>query len=205
MKKLSLIAFVTAILFAAGIQSVKAQSFGVRIGANFANMNLTTTSPLPDLSSNFGLAIGVFGVFKLGSIAIQPEINYTPQGFKYDDATTGIGLKQKMTYLSIPVFVDYYFMDKIFIQAGPYIGFLTSAELTISGPIPFPGGDNKDSFSGTDFGLGFGGGVDLGKIDISLRYYLGLSNVIDDPLNPTDEGKTKSFNLSLGWKFVNKD
>lgn len=82
------------------------------------------------------------------------------------------------------------------IFAGPAVGFLLSASIE--------GQDVKDGFTTADFGLVFGGGVDIGtddrgKLTVDARYTLGLANVLD---NSTDYSlKNGAFMLMVGYLF----
>ena len=181
-----------------------AQSVGIRLGGNVAN--LSTDLDGFDPSSRFNFTIGAFGIFDIGSgpLKLQPEINFEGKGAKTSDPNApGLEFKQKLGYLTIPVFLDFYFAgDKLFLQAGPYFGFLLNADLNVSGSLGTLGGDNKDDFNSTDIGLGIGGGVDLGRVDFTLRYMLGLNNIsaVDDVST-----KTRTFNISVGFKILKQD
>lgn len=80
-------------------------------------------------------------------------------------------IKYQFNYVSLPVMLRYNITENFNLQAGPQLGFLMSAKVS--------DGDNsidiKDGFKGIDFGAGFGAGVDFGKFNAGIRYYLGLS------------------------------
>ena len=49
-----------------------------------------------------------------------------------------------------------------------------------------------------DYGLGFGAGVELGPIVVSLNYELGLANIVD---SSDYTSKNKVLQLSLAYMF----
>lgn len=202
MKKLLLISFVVVVLAA----TAQAQDFGVQVGANFANVSGDDTFDQTD--SKFNFTFGVFGEFKMADkFGIQPELIFSGQGFKYkaDDGNGNtIEFKQKMSYVNVPVLGNYYLSDNFYLQGGPYLGFLTSAEVNVSGTLGLSSqfglgdGDNKDAYKSTDFGAMVGLGMTSGRIILGLRYQLGLANVSD--VDGAD-AKHRVLQLNFGVKI----
>jgi hypothetical protein len=133
-------------------------------------------------------------------IGIQPEMVFSGQGYKYN-ADDGSGLiiewKQKLTYANVPILLNYYVADNFYLQAGPYLGCLTNAELNVAGSLGILGGDNNKAFNGSDFGLGIGAGFKINKVNLGLRYQLGLSDIQSDV-----SIKNRVLNVSVGYRFV---
>lgn len=127
------------------------------------------------------------------AISIQPEVLYNSVGAKVEDQE-GEG-DFVMDYVSIPVMLLYNVNEKFNIQVGPQFGFLTKAEVKADGGSA----DVKDFFTGTDFGLNIGAGLNFGKLNAAARYSLGLSNVIDSDGDYT--GKNNVIQISLGYKL----
>lgn len=184
-------------------------TFGLKGGLNIANCNVTGDGS-PSTKSLTNFHIGSFVEIKLNDkIAFQPELLYSVQGFKFDQVVDVEGdlydtrNTLKFGYINIPLMMKYYPDAKFYLEAGPQIGFLTSANIEVS--IPFVGSaeeDVKESFNSIDFGLNFGAGYDISdKVFLSLRYNLGLSNIADT--EPGDNSKIKNsvFQISLGYKF----
>lgn len=98
----------------------------------------------------------------------------------------------------------YYVADKFNLEAGPQIGFLTSAETStkLDGYSQKVDQDAKDYFESVDFGFNLGAGYDFtNKISAGIRYNIGLSNVLKT--QPGDDSKSQNsvFSLSVGYKF----
>jgi len=192
MKKV-LLSIVAIFAFAA---ASNAQNFGVSLGANFANVG---GDDVEETESKFNFTAGLFAEFMLSDkVGLQPELVSSGQGYKFDDEDSGFELKQKLGYLNIPVLANIYIADNFYAQAGPYLGFLMSAESSISGSLGTTDTDNKDDFESTDFGAILGLGVKAGKFNFGARYQLGLADIAADA-----SVKNRVFNIHAGFRFVN--
>ncbi len=174
---------------------------GARVGLQWANVSGFDSL---DTKAKFNFTFSAYTLIPLGPVKINPEILFEGRGFKYDDPDGFFELKQRIGYFSIPVFVNYYFLeDQMYIQAGPYVSFLTSAELNVSGSLSTLGGDNQDSFNNTDYGLGFGLGFDMGRFDFGFRYMLGLADITSGT-NSADNFN-RVLNFHVGVKIIKAD
>ena len=151
-----------------------------------------------DTKSKFNFTFSGYAIIPLGPVKLNPEILFEGRGFKYDDPQGIFELKQKLGYITIPVFVNYYFLDdQMYIQAGPYLSFLTSAELNLTGSLGTLGGENKDDFNGTDYGLGFGLGFDIGRFDFGVRYMLGLADITSETNSGDNFNRVLNFHVGV--------
>lgn len=90
----------------------------------------------------------------------------------------------------------YFITDAFSIEAGPQIGFLTSAKLKGEGENE----DVKDDFNSTDFGLNAGLGYNVTEnINLGLRYNFGLSNIAKD--SDDDKITNTNFSFAVAYKF----
>jgi hypothetical protein len=193
MKKIFLSAIaVIALGTAAQAQDI---NFGAKAGVNFASMSIDPEGEM-DLKSRTGLHIGVVAEFKLTeTFAIQPELLYSMQGYKFE--LGGEDFETKTDYLIVPIMAKYFVTEGLSIEAGPQVGFLMSAK-------DDEGEDIKDGYKSIDFGINGGLGYELPMgVFFQARYYVGLSNIAED----SDEGatdveyKNNVFALSVGYKF----
>jgi hypothetical protein len=146
-------------------------------------------------------------------LAFQPELLYASQGTKFEFTEGGTlgGFKNeniyKTGYINIPLLAKFYATEKLFLVAGPQIGFLLNAKssgtitgsgviggITNTSTVDIPEEDNKDYYNSIDFGLGFGGGYFLtDSLFAEARYNIGLSN------------NHKQKDVSIAGFVVNKD
>lgn len=175
-----------------------AQDIGASLGANFANVG---GDDVESTSSKFNFTLGLFAEFTLSdNMGLQPELILSGQGFKFNDdngSGTNVEWKQKLSYVNVPILLNYYVADNFYLQGGPYIGFLTSAELNVSGSLGVLGGDNKDDYESTDFGFAIGAGLKMEKTNIGFRYQLGMADIQAD-----NSVKNRVFNITFGYRFV---
>ena len=206
MKKIILSAFAIMAFGFANAQDVK---FGVKGGLNLSNFS-GDTEPF-DMKTRVGFNVGGFVEIKFSEkFALQPELLYSTQGSKVDNF--GVDTDQgfltgdatfNFTYINIPVMFKYYAAEKFWIEAGPQIGFLTSAKLkTEVDGYGSSDQDVKDIFESVDFGLNLGLGYDFTeKISVGARYNLGLSNIAKTEDGDDSKLHNGVFSLSAAYKF----
>ena len=173
----------------ANAQEVK---YGAKAGLNLSNF----AGDAEGTSTKVGFQVGGFAEIKISDkFAIQPELLFSAQGAKAKESETAPGYfysleaTAKLNYLNIPVMAKYYATEKLYIEAGPQIGFLMSAKSdfketetfgglteTISGSV-----DVKKGYNSTDFGLNVGLGYNFTEnIGAGVRYTSGLSGIVKD-------------------------
>jgi opacity protein-like surface antigen len=207
MKKIILSAIA---IFTIGFANAQKAEFGIKGGLNSSNFSGDTEGM--DLKDKIGFNVGAFVAIKLSDkLTLQPEVLYSTQGPKAVNVTAPVDdmlftgdIKFKLSYINVPVMVKYYVADKFNLEAGPQIGFLTSAKTStkLDGYSQTVDQDIKDSFESIDFGLNFGAGYDFTKnVFAGIRYNLGLANIAKT--QPGDNSKVHNsvFSLSVGYKF----
>lgn len=198
MKKIILTAVAVCAFSFAYAQETK---FGAKVALNIASLTGDVENP----SSLVGFQIGGFAEFKISEkFAIQPELMYSAQGGKesYNEEGVGVELISKLGYINIPIMAKYYVAKSFSLEAGPQIGFLTSAKGELKAEGESIEVDIKDSVESIDFGLNLGAGYDFTeKLSAGLRYNFGLSNIAKTEAGDNYEVKNSVFSISLGYKF----
>ncbi len=165
--------------------------FGLKAGANFANVE---TKDGPDFKYKPGFHGGLLAHIHVSDhIAVQPEVVYSLQGGKYETPLTET--KLNLTYVNIPVQLQYMFSNGFRIQTGPQVGFLVNAETEINDEEL----DVKDDMNTTDFSWSLGVGyLTSTNLGFDVRYNHGLSNIFDVG---TNTGKNRVFQVGLFYQF----
>jgi len=208
---LGLVAFSTSAL---AQQEVK---FGPKAGVNFANI---TGKDAEDNKMLIGFHVGAFAEIKFNDkFAIQPEILYSAQGNKRESSAPSMGATvkedRKINYINVPIMAKYYIVPSFAVEAGPYVGFLTSANSkgsqTIAGVTTDTETDIKDFTNSIDFGVGAGVSFNLDNgFFIGARYNLGLTKLGKDSTQTiggmevsTEALDTKNavIQVGVGYKF----
>ena len=188
--------------------AVKATSevkFGAKGGVNFANV---VGDDAGDANMFVGFNAGFFVEIPVtDKLTIQPEILYSAQGSKsegplvIDGSLYDVKATMKLNYINIPVMFKYNVVEKFSLEAGPYVGFLTTAKMKVD--VDGYGSateDMKDLVKSTDFGVALGMNYDFSDVIFAnVRYQGGLTQIGD-----TGEGdniKNSVFQLGLGFRF----
>jgi hypothetical protein len=194
-----------------GLSNAQEAKFGLKGGLNISNFTGDTEGA--DLQSRIGYNIGAFVAIKFSEkFTLQPEVLYSAQGVNFENfgaEVEGLGyytadIKLKTAYINVPVMFKYYAAEKFSIEAGPQIGFLTSAktETKLNGFSQTVEQDIKDSFETIDFGLNFGAGYDFTEhFSAGARYNLGLSNIAKTEQGDDTKLHNSVFSLSIGYKY----
>ncbi|MBL7728054.1 MAG: PorT family protein [Dinghuibacter sp.] len=190
--KLQKTVFLTILLVTGAVQAQHI-NLGIKGGLNLVNINNSNNSAY---DARVGFHAGLLGHIHLTrQFALQPEITYSLQGADYTVA--GLKTKVKLSYINIPVLVQYMFDNGFRISAGPQLGFLVDArsESRIAKV------NIKSSLNSVDFALGAGIGYvhPPSGIGIDARYNLGLSNM-------NKNGPARSYNrvFQLGVFYLFK-
>lgn len=164
--------------------------FGLKGGANIANVNGSFSDSLSDWKSTVGFCGGIFLELNLGRVlTIQPEVLYTMKG-----ADTGDG-KLKFDYIEIPVLLKIRIpMGSVhpFIFAGPAFGWNLKAAIA---------GFKIEDMPTSDYSAVFGAGLQLGgSIHIDARYTMGLQK-LEVPDLETIDLKNGVLSATIGLAF----
>lgn len=180
----------------------QAQKPELKLGAK-VGLNVSSLSNDDDISAKAGLNIGfVAEYFVTEKFSIQPELLYSSQGGQYKNYEVNLeeftiaskDVKFNLNYINIPIMAKYYVTNGFNIQAGPQVGFLTSAK--------FDGEDVKKNAQKVDFGVNFGLGYEFNAgVFFDARYNLGLSKVNKEKVEGLDNTKNGVFQVSVGYKF----
>ena len=205
------ILFTTVAIMAFGLMNAQEVKYGAKVGLNLSNV----TGDIEDTKNKTGLLIGGYAEIKVtDKFSVQPEISYSAQGTKAEDSYSDmygsitIDLTQKLNYLNVPVMAKYYVDKKFYLEAGPQIGFLLSAEQKAVAKGIYYGEsayetetvDNKSSLNSTDFGINIGLGFNFtDKIGANLRYTSGLSDI--DKEDSNSEIYNSNIGISISYNF----
>jgi hypothetical protein len=186
---------------------------GAKVGFGFSNFGGDTQELFgvkPD--SKTGFAVGAFfGIDLHKYFRLQLDGQYVQKGGKFTEE--GVDVKAKVDYfeflvpftLTIPT--EGSVTPRLF--AGPAIAFESSCKLSgeeggisVDVDCSTAGVESKS----TDFGIFFGGGIDLavgpGALMFDVLYNLGMSNINDVPEADQYELKNKNIQILVGYAFL---
>ena len=193
----------------AGAQEI---TVGGKGGLNISNLSVDAPDA-PDFGfdSQTDFLVGGFVQFGLGEFfAVQPVVFYSQRGAKAKNQDPAV--KLNLNYIEVPLLLMARLTSREaplypFLYAGPQVSFETRCRVTgeqdgvtASFDCDAPELDGGLETAKTDFGLVFGGGLEIlySRLTIQLdaRYRLGLTN-----LNAADDASEVSVK-SKGWSFM---
>jgi Outer membrane protein beta-barrel domain len=168
-------------------------SIGAKGGLNVSNLsNLTVDNATSQ--ALVGFHVGGYLALNLGrNFALQPELMYSTQGAKLENATDNLNLN----YINVPVMLRFYTNGGFFLEGGPQLGFQVG-QVTV---------DNvEEEINNTDLSVCGGLGY-MGKsqgFGIGARYNAGISKLGDanssNIQNP--DFRNGVFQLSLYFRIL---
>ena len=191
--------FISLLILATIFSSVGfAQGFhlGVKGGANIVKVD----GKQFDEEYQYGYNLGAFAEIGLSpKWAIQPEVLWNQTNYKTGDEfqdlyTGGVNnFKGKLSYLSIPVLLNFKPSKLLTLQAGPQFGILMNQDEDL-----FTNG--KEAFKSGDFSMLGGVQLDLGGFKVGGRYVVGLTNLND--IDDKEKWKNQGFQLYVGFRII---
>ncbi len=182
-----------AILFGLVSPAAFAQDFNIGIKAG-ADIHKISGKSFKDEFS-FGYQLGGFAEIGLSKKwAIQPEVLFsqvnidTTSSFKdvyqFDDIS-----KVKLSYLKIPLLLNYKPNKFVALQVGPQFGILMDKNNTLLE-------NGRNAFRQGDFSMLGGLQLNIAKVRIYGRYAVGLNNIND--IDNQEKWKNQNIQVGLG-------
>jgi len=181
--------------------------FGIKGGLNFTNIYDNATQSKIKTSGN----VGLFAIIPLSEkLSFQPEIIYTSKGakIKYKNTLDGSGsYRFSFYYLETPLLLALKLNSFFSLNAGGYMGFLTSANMLMIGDdcvIKARKNLKAKDFNNVDGGIVAGFTFNIQKVILGARYDLGLRSIgysSDDVPGITSKAKNNTASLFIGVRF----
>ena len=175
--------FILSSSFAQGIH------FGIKGGASINKITGTAFSE----QFTFGYHVGAYVTLNLTKkIGIQPEVLFsqvnTDTSSNFSSIFNHIS-QVKLSYLSIPVLLNYKINKLLTLQAGPQFSILLNQNVSLIQ-------SGKDAFKKGDIAMAGGLQVKILTFMAYARYLVGLNNVND--ISTADSWKNQSIQIGIG-------
>jgi hypothetical protein len=181
------------------VNTSNAQSFhaGIKFGAN---VNKLSGQSFKD-QFTYGYHAGVFTEIPISKKwTIQPEVvfnelnNDTSNKFSQLYSLNASSVSNiKLSYLSIPLILNYNVTKMVSLQAGPQFGILLDQHKDLLQ-------NGKAAFKQGDFSMVGGLQVKLSSLRVYARYAVGLNNLND--IDNQDKWKNQSIQLGIGLSIL---
>jgi len=184
--------FLVAVLFLA--QASFAQfTIGVKGGVNLTKIDGKSFSD----EFKTGYHLGGFANIPIGGgLGIQPEVLFNQYKTRTADNLSGAvqpaldgNTDIKLNYLTVPVLLTYRLAGLLSLQAGPQFGVLIDQNKNLVQ-------NGQEAFKKGDFSMLGGVQVNLLKLKLTGRYFVGLNNIND--LTSQEKWKNQGWQLSVG-------
>ncbi|HET9570620.1 MAG TPA: outer membrane beta-barrel protein [Bacteroidales bacterium] len=223
----------TLLLLGAAMVSNAQFRYGLKVGANYSDLSVSTSSAsvssIKDVNAVQTWRAGFLIQYAFQNFSIQSELNYSVEGGDLLNPIQGNGslshplsaplnslapgttVAYRSQNLVIPLNFQYgrdFGAVHLFALAGPYLSYLVSG--TINGETSTWNTVQKAwGFNRIDLGFGAGIGAEIKKMQLTLRYDLGGSEIgkivtnshVTTNLNPFYDMREKNLSLSLGYLF----
>src|SRR5678816_1846395 len=132
------------LLMVMGIVNAQLQ-FGLKGGVNISNFTGGNFNNI-EKSSLVAFHAGGLVRIKFDHLVLQPEVLFSTQGAKLDDGTTEADYK--ISYVNVPIMLQWQFKGSFYIEAGPQAGFKVSEDI--------PNSTIDEFAKSTDVAIGLG-------------------------------------------------
>ena len=184
---------IACIIFA---QAAVAQiNFGIKGGVNITKVEGKAFKD----EFRYGYHLGGFAEVGLGEKwGIQPEVLFNQYQTRADTSFKNVYQNAldfsnyqdvKLNYLSIPILLNYKLANILTLQAGPQFGVLISQDKNLLQ-------NGKEAFKNGDFSLLGGAQINISKLRLTGRYFVGLNNIND--ISDQNKWNNQGFQLSVG-------
>lgn len=167
---------------------VAQHKFGVVAGGTSSKVTISGDGASVSFDSRTGFALGLSHTHQLSrDIEFAPELLYVQKGTKLEADEGDLNLK--LSYVQLPLL----FRARIgsasthpFVTAGPAVAVKAGCRLSLSSGGASVSDDcdaaelDGTGFKSVDFGVVFGAGIAAKRLSVSVRYDLGLANIIDN-------------------------
>ncbi len=192
--------FTCVLVFCCSFTALYAQlAVGAKGGVSFAQQNVNETPSGWRTTYQVGLVLNLYvAEFSFGGFGVQPELLFNNKGgtVQVADASQYWEGNAKLSYIEMPLgFI--YLMNfggvLPYISVAPYYAFLVSQKNEVRGQE-----SSANNYKNSDYGIKFGGGIELHRFQISAAYSLGLCDISNSGKGVYNRG----VEVSLGYFFL---
>jgi len=196
MKKVILLVISLISITAFSQEEVKSASdakFGIKGGLNYTTVTKGDFEEGLDPRTSFH--IGFVGEIPLvgKSLALQPEILYSRQGFENNFVFLGTNYKDEyqVDYINVPILLKLYAGNVLSFEVGPQFG-LKINEKVVSNNSEV----ERDDINEFDTALAGGVTLNFNEFFLTGRYTYSLNEIIED-----SNSKNSVFQIGAGFRF----
>ncbi len=170
-----------------------------------AGINLSTFTDVDNSKMKIGPVGGVeFGYHITDPFYISADLLVSMQGTKVKDSQYEKNRNASVTYINLPIMVNYYVVEGLAFKVGVQPGFFLSQKTTYdeydNGKWNEVENTSSDYVEKFDFSIPIGLSYEYSNIVLDARYNFGLTKIIDDKYF-NKKSKNSVFMITLGYKI----
>ena len=164
----------------------------IKGGIGLTKINPSESDPDLKVENSIGVTLAWEGIYSFSEKhATSIGFGFKSLNSTFKSSSTGTEIDFDTTWLEIPLLYHYKATEQVSLQAGSFIGYNLSAELS---------GVDVTDIKETDFGLRIGGTYHITKHhQLNAIYSHGLVNVIDDTSGI--DWNSRAINIIYGYTF----
>jgi hypothetical protein len=189
MKKIILMSAAFTLIVVAHAQDPA--KFGLKGGLNLSRLDFNNSNSDFRTGFHFG---GLAHIHLTPSFSLQPELYFSTQGGEYEMGNNDT--EEKLSYINIPVLLQYNFANGFRLQAGPQLGILVDSEVEVNGVEV---NTSSNNYNNVDFSIPLGlSYLGYSGFGVDARFNLGISNVYE---NNNVKAKNQVIQLGVFYLF----
>ena len=180
---------------------------GPKVGFSSSRLSLEEARQVRAGHSTVGFHAGAFTRFSVLGLYLQPELLFTQAGGEIeirDQVTDNFDQIQELTYnkLDVPVMLGFRMGSVLRVNAGPSFSLILGQDARTEGTTE----EVKNRYEDSTVGYQIGGGLDIGKLVLDIRYEGSLSKLGDSVQlggrRFDTDYRNNQFSVSLGFKLL---
>lgn len=180
---------------------------GPKVGFSSSRLSLEEARQVRAGHSTVGFHAGAFTRFSVLGLYLQPELLFTQAGGEIEirnQVTDNFDQIQELTYnkLDVPVMLGFRMGSVLRVNAGPSFSLILGQDARTEGTTE----EVKNRYEESTVGYQIGGGLDIGKLVLDIRYEGSLSKLGDSVQlggrRFDTDYRNNLFSVSLGFKLL---
>ena len=180
---------------------------GPKVGFSSSRLSLEEARLVRSGQSTIGFHAGAFTRFSVLGLYLQPELLFTQAGGEIeirDSATDNFDQIQELTYnkIDVPIMLGFRMGSVLRFNAGPSFSLILGQDARTEGTNE----EVRNRYEDSTVGYQIGGGLDIGKLVLDIRYEGSLSKLGDSVQlggrRFDTDYRNNQFSVSLGFKLI---
>ena len=182
-------------------------TLGPKVGFSSSRLSLEEAELVRAGSSTIGFHAGAFTRLTVLGIYLQPEVLFTQAGGQIEvrnELNDNFDQIQDLTYnkIDVPVMLGFRIGDVLRVNAGPSFSLILGQDARTQGTTA----EVRNNYESSTVGYQIGGGLDIGRLILDVRYEGNLSKLGDSVQlggrRFDTDYRNNQFSVGLGFKLL---